>query len=341
MISTCAGFTLLKELTMTAAPRLCPECSQPTDRREFLQTMGGVAAAAVASLGVPGSVLAAPSPSSTAETGVKQLFESLSADQKKVIHLPFDHPLRQRISANWHVTKPIIRDDFYTPAQRELITTIVRNVSSPDGFERLLKQTEYDDGGLDGYSIAIFGEPGRGPFQFELTGRHLTLRADGNSVDKAAFGGPIVYGHGEEDVQQNLYFYQTQQVNEVFRALDARQAQAALLTKAPPEAAVKIQGPGKTYPGLAISELSADQKALVERTLKVLLAPYRAEDVEEAFAILQATGGLDQLHLAFYQDGDLENDKLWDIWRVEGPGFVWHFRGAPHVHAYINIGVVG
>jgi hypothetical protein len=22
---------------------------------------------------------------------------------------------------------------------------------------------------------------------------------------------------------------------------------------------------------------------------------------------------------------------------VEGPSFVWHFRGAPHVHAYINI----
>jgi hypothetical protein len=44
--------------------------------------------------------------------------------------------------------------------------------------------------------------------------------------------------------------------------------------------------------------------------------------------------------MAFYQQGDLQNDKVWDIWRVEGPSFVWHFRGAPHVHAYINVGAV-
>ncbi len=43
--------------------------------------------------------------------------------------------------------------------------------------------------------------------------------------------------------------------------------------------------------------------------------------------------------MAFYQDDDLNNDKQWDIWRVEGPAFVWHFRGAPHVHAYVNIAI--
>ena len=37
--------------------------------------------------------------------------------------------------------------------------------------------------------------------------------------------------------------------------------------------------------------------------------------------------------------GDLKNDKVWDIWRIEGPTFVSHFRGAPHVHAYINVGL--
>jgi len=44
--------------------------------------------------------------------------------------------------------------------------------------------------------------------------------------------------------------------------------------------------------------------------------------------------------MAFYQQDDLDNDKVWDIWRVEGPSFVWHFRGAPHVHSYINISEV-
>lgn len=216
----------------------------------------------------------------------------------------------------------------------------MKGVTSPDGFERILKQTEFDDGGIGGYSIAIFGNPGEGPFEFELTGRHLTLRADGDSVDKAAFGGPIVYGHGESDPKQNLFHYQTKQVNEVFKALDAKQAEAALLPKQPKESAVLLQGPGKTYPGIGYAALSADQKKLVEETLKVLLAPYRTEDTDEALAILKSNGGFDQLHLAFYQDEDLGSDRVWDVWRVEGPSLVWHFRGAPHVHAYINIGAV-
>jgi hypothetical protein len=42
-------------------------------------------------------------------------------------------------------------------------------------------------------------------------------------VENTAFGGPIVYGHGEEDAQQNLFYYQTQQANEVFAALDSQQ----------------------------------------------------------------------------------------------------------------------
>jgi len=83
--------------------------------------------------------------------------------------------------------------------------------------------------------------------------------------------------------------------------------------------------------------LSSDQQKLVADTLKVLLAPYRPEDADEVMALLEANGGVGKLHMAFYQSGDLNNDNVWDIWRVEGPAFVWHFRGAPHVHAYINI----
>ncbi|MBI2479858.1 MAG: DUF3500 domain-containing protein [Planctomycetia bacterium] len=253
------------------------------------------------------------------------------------ICFPFDHELRSRVNANWHVTKPSIGDDFYTKDQRALIDTIVRNVTSEDGYERMIKQMDEDAGGMDEFSVAVFGEPGKGKFEWELTGRHLTLRADGDSVDKAAFGGPIVYGHGEESVADNMYFYQTKQVNEVFKALDAKQHALALVKKAPREADVQVQGSQGAFSGLSVSELSGDQKELVEATIKVLLAPYREEDRTEVMEIVQAAGGVDKLHMAFYEDGDLEGDKVWDIWRLEGPSFVWHFRGAPHVHAYINI----
>jgi hypothetical protein len=321
----------------------CLECEAEVDRREFLWQAGSTALAvgSTAWLARVPFVHAAPKPDSAAETFVRQLYESLSATQKAEICFPFEHPLRQHISANWLVTKHTIGSSFYTSEQRELIRQIIQNVTSPDGYERLMRQTEDDFGGWQAYSIAIFGEPGTGKFQWEMTGRHLTLRADGDSVDRAAFGGPIVYGHGEESKpENNLFYYQTRQVNEIFAALDPAQRKKALLARAPQENQVPIQGAQGKFPGLSASELTADQKQLLEQVIRTILAPYRAEDVEEVMNILKATGGIDQLHLAFYQQGDLQNDGVWDIWRLEGPGFVWHFRGAPHVHAYVNIGIV-
>lgn len=317
--------------------KTCTDC-QGVDRRGMLK-IGGAAIAGVASTSLFNSRFAhAASPSTgSAESFVGELYASLSEEQKKAICLPFDHKDRHRISANWYVTKAKIGDTFFNDQQRTLIDQIVRNVTSEDGYKRLLEQMEDDAGGIGDYSIAMFGEPDAEEFQWEMTGRHLTMRADGKHADKTAFGGPIVYGHGESDPKYNLFHYQTQKANEVFGALDSEQMEKALLKKAPSETAVQLQGPEGKFPGIAVDKLSGDQKQLVESTLKVLLAPYREEDVDEVMAILKSSGGLDQLHLAFYQEGDLNSDKVWDVWRVEGPSLVWHFRGAPHVHAYINI----
>ena len=52
---------------------------------------------------------------------------------------------------------------------------------------------------------------------------------------------------------------------------------------------------------------------------------------------MEAQGGLDECHLAFYKSDDIGEDGVWDIWRLEGPSFVWHFRGAPHVHVWVNV----
>lgn len=318
----------------------CPDCAG-IDRRGFVKAVGGTALAGVAAplLFNPRFAHAAPSPESAAETVVGQFYASLSDKQKKMICMPFDHEKRSRISANWHVTEQTIGDGTFSNDQQAMIKDIVKKITTEDGYERLVEQMAYDDGGIEAYSVAVFGKPGEGKFQFELTGRHLTLRADGDSVDKAAFGGPIVYGHAEEDIKQNLFYYQTEKANKVFQALDADQAKKALLKKAPRETAVQIQGEGGDYPGVALSDLSEDQQKLVKQTLVSVLGPYREEDRQEVVSIVGSTGGLNKLHMAFYQEEDLDSDKVWDIWRVEGPSLVVHFRGAPHVHAYINVGI--
>ena len=311
------------------------------DRRQFVKRLGAaaVAGAAAPTIFDPRLARAAPTTNSIAETAAARFYDSLSENQRGEICLPFDDEARRRISANWHVTDIDIGDDFYTDDQRQIIGEIVRNVTSEDGYERLLRQMDDDSGGMDNYSVAIFGDPANGQFQWEMTGRHLTLRADGNTVDKAAFGGPLVYGHGEEDPKHNLFYYQTQKANDVFQALDPQQAKQALLTDAPSENAVKLQGTQGDFSGVTVGQLSADQQQLVQETLQVLLAPYRQEDVDEVMSLLKTGGGLEKLNMAFYKAEDLAGDQIWDIWRIEGPSLVWHFRGAPHVHAYINVGI--
>jgi Protein of unknown function (DUF3500) len=314
--------------------RPCADCNR-VPRRRFLQATAALSSIPILAPMVHG----APSRSSQAESVVAELFESFNETQKKEVCRSFGDPLRQRVDANWHVTKPLIGSDFYTKSQQGMIEKIVQSLTSDEGYRRLKQQMDEDDGGLDAYSIAIFGQPTQGEFEWVLTGRHLTLRADGDTVPKTAFGGGIVYGHGEESSPEaNLFYFQTKAVNEVFKALDKDQRARALITSNPPsETDIEIRGNSGNFAGIAASEFSQDQMELFRASLTTLLGPYRKEDGEEAMQIMESGGGLGELRLAFYQQEDLGNDSVWDVWRIEGPNSVIHFRGAPHVHAYIHI----
>lgn len=313
---------------------------QSVDRREFLSRVGSVAAAGSLGAMLPG-VARATMPKDRAGEAVKELHASLSESQKKVLCLPLKHKKRSRISPNWHITEPILGSDFYSNAQRELASKVMKSLCSEDGYQRFLKQMDDDSGGIEDYSIAFFGEPDGQGFQWELTGRHVTLRADGDRNDRLAFGGPLVYGHSEEGKpEDNLFFYQTRQVNKVFGALEGKQREQALTSRSWRESDVRLQGKQGKFRGISVSELTSDQKQLVTDSLKVLMAPFRQEDIQEVMWILLENGGIDSLNMAFSTTGDLASDKTWDVWRIEGPAFVWHFRGAPHVHAYVNIGHV-
>lgn len=313
--------------------------SNAIDRRSFVRIAGAAAAAVPLTGSIARFAHAGTAARLPAESAVGELYTSLSDAQRGEICFDFNHAKRTEIDANWHITKHNIGDTFYSDKQRDLIDRVIRGITSEDGYERFQKQMESDDKGVHNYSIAIFGDPSTDQFQWELTGRHLTMRADGNSVPGAAFGGPLVYGHGVGNPKRSLFGYQTAVANEVFKSLDADQAKAALLKSIPAESDVELQGTAGEFEGVAVADLSSEQKQLVESTLKTIMAPYRETDVEEAMSILNANGGVGQLRMAFYQEEDLLNDKVWDLWRIEGPNLVCHFRGAPHVHAYLNVGI--
>ena len=86
-----------------------------------------------------------------------------------------------------------------------------------------------------------------------------------------------------------------------------------------------------------MADFSVDQKAHLQEVLALLLEPFRQSDQDEVVRCLKVQGGLDACHLAFYKEGDLGGDGIWHNWRLEGPSFVWYFRGKPHVHVWVHV----
>ncbi|MEZ5400838.1 MAG: DUF3500 domain-containing protein [Bryobacteraceae bacterium] len=310
------------------------------DRREFLKTaaLGAAASMAPEAFGAKTK--------SDSETLAATLYKSLKPEQREKVCFPFDHPLRSKVDANWRITPDKIVEVFDRD-QQAMVEEIFANLHNPEFVGQVIRHMEEDYGGVRNYSVALFGEPGR-KFEFVLTGRHCTIRCDGDSVDGAAFGGPIMYGHQSgpnateaPDHGQNVYWYQAKRANEVFQALNGKQRDAALLSRAPRAEAqnktVAFRTKAEGFAGLPVADMTRDQRALVEKVLADLLLPFRQRDALEATRYIRGAGGVESLWMSFYKNMDIGNDGVWDVWQLESANMVWLFRGYPHVHTWVNL----
>ena len=351
MLANAVPGVQLPGMNTPSNPSVCPDCETPRiivvheplpqiERRAFLKrTMGALAATAVAPW-------ARAAKGGKSETLVQQFHKSLTEEQKAKVWFPFESPKRTLVDNNWHIVDQTV-GAFYTKDQQALIREIFLGLHSPEYAEKVMAQVVHDSdkGGFESSSVALFGEPESGKFEFVLTGRHCTRRCDGDSVDGAAFGGPIFYGHAAKSFNEgpehegNAYWFQAKRANAVFQMLDGKQREKALLDRGREEIGndtVKLQGKGANIEGLAVRDMSKDQREGVRGVLGDLLAPFRKEDADEALKYVEAAG-FDDVHMAFYKAGDIGKDGVWDVWQLEGPNMVWHFRGSPHVHVWVNI----
>jgi hypothetical protein len=347
--------------------RLCPECEgvfdfpppPALDRRDFLRVAGtGVAAAATLAT-VPLRVAAESPPVPAkkprpAEELVRELFSGLKEDQKKRLVLPYDHGVKKdgkgtpgRLGMYNAPYGNLRMEEVLTKPQIELVDRIVKSMASGDDGYRLLSRGGTWDASksFERCGATVFGDPnGKEPWAFLFSGHHLTIRCDGNFADGVAFGGPIYYGHTPYGYDpSNVFFPQTKAVLSVFDALDGKQREKAVVVGNPGEGAgsVKFRKKDEARPGILYKDLSKDQQALVAKVMREVLSPFRKEDGDEVMQVIEKTGGMEKIHLAFYADtkpktGKKEKDA-WSFWRLEGPGFVWNYRVLDHVHTYVNI----
>jgi hypothetical protein len=327
----------------------CPECDEGFElpkvrsRRDFFKAMGGAAAVAALAPHATARGEAAPKP---AEELIRELYSTLSKEQKATLVLPYDHDTKGELTRHKTYNAPPLGNEkrieiTYTKPQQELIKRTLRAILANDeALERLSRHGKWDSSGsFEGCGAVLFGEPeGKQPFAWVFSGHHLTLRCDGNSEPGAAWGGPIYYGHSVAGYDKNnVYLYQTQQVQTVFDALDEKQRAKAMAKDNPGDTHPKGFAPTNPRHGIPCAELNAGQKEVVEKTMRTLLDPFRKEDADEVMQLVKANGGLDHVNIAFYKDEDATDKVRWHFWRLEGPGFVWNFRPLPHVHCFVNV----
>ena len=321
------------------------------DRRRFLQGLSGSALAA-ATWGLPSASLAARTDS--AESLAIELLRTLDAAQRSELAFPWDHVeerrglLRARVSATWNVTQPTVDSDFFSDDQRALIRAIYRGLLDPAWHERYDRKQEDDAGGWGRHqSIALFGDPATGPFQFLMTGRHLTMRAGGRADPRVAFGGPIFYGHAtgtwwsgsfieRSHHPGNVFFPQAVAATGLYDLLDGAQREAARIADVPVEADIAFSLPGAQR-GLPLADLSPDQMEEAGRLVEILVEPFREYDRAQVRAALRAQGGLAASSISFFEPWYRRGDDVWDSFRLEGPSLTWHFRGNPHVHVWAHV----
>ena len=319
----------------------CPECgervpAEPVDRRRFLK----YSAAAAVSLAVSRIPLARAQDASNkkAEDLIKELYTGLTADQVKGVVRPFESPDRLKI---YNAALKMKIGDAYTKPQQELVSRILRSISSDEtGWQQISRGGTWDASkSFEACGADLFGDV-NGKYTWVFSGHHLTIRCDGNTDGGVVFGGALYYGHtpnGYSD--KNLFFYQTKSVLSVFDALTEAQRKSAVLTGDPGEgaASVKFRPASEPKPGIAFGELTQEQKALVEKVMRDILSPYRKEDADEVLQVIKGHGGMEKVHLAYYKDKDANPKQPWSFWRLEGPGFVWNYRVLPHVHTFVSI----
>ncbi|MEM7307461.1 MAG: DUF3500 domain-containing protein [Planctomycetota bacterium] len=314
------------------------------NRRKLLK-VAGASAGALGLAGVGGRYLLLPPSPSRTLAGVDELaarlYASLDDETRAAACVPYDHPLRQYHNRGlWAGGLRVWRNLSWE--QRALVVDLFHAGLSAAGRERVPAQYFVRWPGVHLLSVLFCGEPARPPYAVHLTGPHLNLRLGGASREGAAFGGPQVYGdqrgNGRPGLPGNVYRYQLELGTRLFEALSPGEHERATYPEEPPQTQIELRGTRAEPPGLALADASEGARQAAARVVDGILENYPREDADYARDCLDAAGGVASLSVSRYlrgEDGDAGPNQ---IFRLEGPNAVFHFRGHPHLHAFLNVG---
>ena len=316
-------------------------------RRDVLRALGATALGAALG-GFPMKLRAAGAEKDSLPV---QFYKSLTEEQHAAICLPLDHPKRAFVSNWWYICPEQRLNTFYSPDQQDLVKQIFESLHSAEYRDKMDWQVQKDLMGdiKNTPSVGFFGTPADADFEFIYTGHHVTRRCHALTDQGLGFGArPIFYGNfakafrETKDHEGNPFWYQGLLFNEFYSALDGKQQEKILVAREPrSEKPSEVIAKRKTdLPGLCGADLSKDQQAKLLDTMRRMLACFRPGDVAATMKTIEDAKLVERLFISCYGGAfDIGNDKVWDVWQIEGPDMVWYFRGMPHIHGYFHLAV--
>jgi hypothetical protein len=232
---------------------------------------------------------------------------------------------------------------------RRLLADVMHAGLSETGRGRVPHQDSTHWFGVNMMQLLVCGEPSSGPYQLVISGVHLNLRLGSTSPEGAAFGGPQVYGdqrgNGRVGLPNNVYRYQLEAAQRLRDALTPAERERMRVARAPAQVNIGVQGRDGRFDGLPLADLDHGKRELARSVIGGILDTYSEEQTAYAWQCLERNGGMEALHVADYAEdfegGRQVGDAPSQIFRFEGPAAVFHFRGEPHVHAFVNVAMDG
>ena len=257
-----------------------------------------------------------------------KLFNSLTADQKKLAAKDFDD--KDRFTEVFPaVERKGLPYKMLTAEQKALIEDVVRGMCSEYGAARCLEVAKQT--GDDRRYLNFYGTPAPGqPFAWRVAMHHLTLIYAEFGTGKTNEFGPVLLGGNPVkdlwDAEEKIL-------------LDLR----ASLSE---DEAKKVVGKGGAGSGAAIGtngvkigELSEKPKALAKKLLEQRLAVFSADRRKVLDKMIEAEGGVEALRIALWGDaskGQLQGGNY--SWKIGGTTVIadWQFAGKNHIHMTVR-----
>jgi hypothetical protein len=327
--------------------------TQGLTRRRLLQgagVLGGLALARGLGAGTWGRGM----PEATLHEHLRALARSLTPGQRERLVLPADHPSREIVNTISVLDRPHL-GTLLSPSQLARVEALLGTMLSPSGCADFAP-TLAVEGRFEGCILAIYGEPESDDAHIVLQGGHVMIRR-GDASD-SPFGGGTAYGHQIGNhrwrVEGNSFAYHGDAANRLMDALRENERAAALQDERPHELVLQPLGDTAAIPGVRFGALTGEARAAARSLVDTVLSLYPDAVRSDAWSALDANGGFDALHFATFGDKGFYADMrawselppearaargspYWQVWRIEGPGAVFHFQGHPHVHAYVHI----